>query len=72
MRYPIDDVSWLDDASKDHLMCVCEFPAALHHLSWSAMREYLLGMIDKKTFWDFFRQMDSDLTPLAYCILENW
>lgn len=72
VRYSIDDVDWIDPKVKQFLLDTCPFPQTLPHLSWSAMREHFLETIDAKTFIYFFTRPDSDLIPLAYCLVENW
>ena len=72
MRYSIDAVWWIDPEFKQYFLDTCDFPKTLHHLSWSAMREYFLEMIDPETFIYYFTRHDSDLLPLANCIISNW
>jgi len=72
MRYSIDAVWWLDTRFKEYLVETCPFPETLPHLAWSAVREYFLDTIDSGTFIYFFTRHDSDLMPLAYCIISNW
>ncbi len=72
LRYPLADVTWIDERFKDHLAQVCQFPPTLPHISWSAMKEYFLEVLDPQTFYYYFTRADSDLAPLAYCIMENW
>ena len=72
MRYSIDDVWWIDPRFKGYMLDTCPFPETLHAESWGALRAYFEELIGKAEFVDWFIKVQSDLYPLAECIISNW